>query len=42
MAVKKKENQIKKWEKKIKALEVTDPKRAERLKGKLASLKGKK
>jgi hypothetical protein len=42
MAVKKKENQIKKMEKRIKAYEVSNPKMAENLRGKLASFKGKK
>jgi hypothetical protein len=42
MAVKKKENQIKKMEKRIKAYEVSNPKMAENLRGKLAGFKGKK
>jgi hypothetical protein len=42
MAVKKKENQIKKMEQRIKTLEINNPKMAENLKGKLAAFKSKK
>ena len=42
MAVLKKENKIKKWEQRIKTTEITNPKMAERLKGKLAAFKGQK
>lgn len=42
MAVLKKENKIKKWEQRIKAVESSNPKMAENLKGKLASFKGRK
>jgi hypothetical protein len=42
MAVKKKENQIKKMEQRIKAVEGTNPKMAERLKGKLTAFKSRK
>jgi len=38
----KKANQIKKMEQDIKSIEVSNPKMAERLKGKLAALKGRK
>jgi hypothetical protein len=42
MGVPKKENKIKKWNKRIKAAEANNPKLAERMKGKLASMKSKK
>jgi len=42
MGVTKKENKIKKWNKRIKAVESDNPKLAERMKGKLAAIKGKK
>ena len=42
MAVFKKSNKIKKLEKSIKTVETSNPKMAERLKGKLAALKGRK
>jgi hypothetical protein len=38
----KKENKYRKWEQRIKAAEVTNPKLAEKLRGKLASMKGRK
>jgi hypothetical protein len=38
----KKKNQIKKMEQDIKALEVSNPKMAEKLRGKLGALKGRK
>jgi hypothetical protein len=42
MAVRKKENRIRKTEQKIKSLEKTNSKLAENLKGKLIAFKGKK
>ena len=42
MAIWKKNNKIRKMEKNIKAVEVSNPKMAENLKGKLAALKGRK
>ena len=42
MAVLKKENKVRKWEQRIKAAEVTNPKLAEKLRGKLASIRGRK
>ena len=42
MAVPKKENKIKRWEKIIKSYEVSNPELAKRWKGKLEALKGKK
>jgi len=42
MAVLKKENKIRKWGQRIKAVESTNPKLAENLRGKLASFKGRK
>lgn len=38
----KKENKYRKWEQRIKAAEVNNPKLADKLRGKLASMKGKK
>lgn len=40
--IRKEKNQFKKWEKRIAALEVTNPEKARRLKGKFAALKSKK
>jgi hypothetical protein len=42
MAVFKKANKIRKWEQRIKAAQVTNPKLAEKMKGKLASIKAQK
>ena len=41
MGVLKKENAIRKWEKRIEAAEVNNPRQAEKMKGKLAALRGK-
>ena len=42
MAVLKKDNKIRKWEQRVKAVEATNPKLAEKLRGKLASIRGRK
>jgi hypothetical protein len=42
MAVLKKDNKVRKWEQRIKAAEASNPKLAEKLRGKLASFKGRK
>ena len=42
MGVFKKENKIKKMEQRLKALEVNNPKMAEKLKGQIASISGSK
>ncbi|HPI81885.1 MAG TPA: hypothetical protein PK122_01490 [Candidatus Paceibacterota bacterium] len=42
MGVPKRENKIKKWEKRIKAAESNNPELAKKMKGKLAAIKGKK
>ena len=42
MAVKKKENQIKKMEKRAKAFDKTNPKLAANVRGKIAAVKGRK
>jgi len=42
MAVLKKANKIKKWEQRIKAVEVTNPEMADKLRGKLAAFKSRK
>lgn len=42
MGVYKKKNKIKKMEKRLKALEATNPKMAENLRGQIASLSGSK
>lgn len=41
MSVFKKENKIKKMEQRLKALQVSNPKMAENLKGQIASLRGR-
>lgn len=42
MAVLKKANKVRKWEQRVKAAEATNPKLAEKLRGKLAAIKGRK